>query len=189
MCYSSFVLPFFFLPPSSPLVPAASLFLSHPLLASICLLDTCFPALLFLSFFLFFYSLLAGSPSRDSEALLSYIVTRQYHDGVPGGNLSDLTALFFFQYRGGRCLPSRTKQRYISFFKMGTKLGPRGISNQGWAQEPPWPRKMLIFWQDEVRLQRRQVSALAGAAARYFRNLRRLSRRGPRLCQLPLSCT
>lgn len=44
---------------------------------------------------------------------------------------------------------------------------------------------MLIFWKNEVGLQRRQVWALAGAAARFCRNLRRLSQRGPRLCQLP----
>lgn len=74
---------------------------------------------------------------------------------------------------------------------MDTKFKPRGISNSGRESSSlvaPYSRKMLIFWKNEVWLQRRQVWALAGAAARSSRNLRRLSQRGPRPCQLPQPC-
>lgn len=56
-------------------------------------------------------AVLAVSSSGDSDTILSYIVTRQYCDGVPGGNLLDPE--YAFSTRGGRCLPSRAKQRYI----------------------------------------------------------------------------
>lgn len=110
----------FFLPPPAP--PLHSLNPLHPpaprsLLLPLFFPSTCFwPPSVSLSVwlalvFLRSVAVLAVSSSGDSDTILSYIVTRQYCDGVPGGNLLDPE--YAFSTRGGRCLPSRAKQRYI----------------------------------------------------------------------------
>lgn len=66
---------------------------------------------------------LTGSPSRESEVILSYIVTRQYCDGVPEGNLSDLTVLSFpSTEEASVCLAE--PDNCIFYFQNGTKFKP-----------------------------------------------------------------
>lgn len=67
---------------------------------------------------------LTGSHSRDSEAILSYIVTRQYCDGVPEGNLSDLTLLSFSSTEeAGVCLAEANKG--VFHFQNGYQIQAR----------------------------------------------------------------
>lgn len=109
-------IPYFILHPLSlSLSHAASLHLFHLLLASICLTCNCY---------LYFFFGLTRSHSRDSEAILSYIVTRQYCDGVPEGNLSDLTLLSFSSTEeAGFCLAEPNKG--VFHFQKGYQIQAR----------------------------------------------------------------
>lgn len=87
---------------------AASLHLLHLLLASICLTCNCY-----LYFFFWPYWITLKRFWSDIK-LYSYKAILGWHSR--GKSLSSHLA-FFFQHRGGRCLPPRTKHRWISFSK------------------------------------------------------------------------
>lgn len=107
---------------------------------------------LFSRTFFFFLALLARSPSRDSEAILSWMVTRQYCDGVPEGNLSDFTVRSFSSTEeAGVCLAEPNNS--IFHFQNGYQHQAQRDFQSGRESSSlvaPYPRKMLIFWKNEV---------------------------------------
>lgn len=125
------------LPPHPPLLPSPASRLSFHLLSGPHLFPWALDLHLFSCALVFLRSAaaLAASSSGDSDKILSYIVTRQYCDGHPGGNLSDPECAF--STGGGRCLPSGAKQRY-NFENGYTRhhQGPLGIFHSGMRESP-----------------------------------------------------
>lgn len=81
------------------------------------------------------------------------MVTRQYCDGVPEGNLSDFTVLSFSSAEeAGVCLAEPNNS--IFHFQNGYQIQAQRDFQSGMRESSslvaPYPRKMLIFWKNEV---------------------------------------